>query len=260
MKISENNSEKLAGRRKLVLALMLIAIAASLAYINTLNNEFVFDDVKIIRDNTTIRSLSTVPEIFASMFVYRPLKGQGTRIDPSYRPIRYLSYAVDYQFTGQNPAGYHISNILYHAIASLLVFLVLKRLTGHFGASLGAALIFVVHPVHTESVAYITGRKDVLCTIFFLLAFLAFLKHRRQPKLRHLILLPVFFALAFMGLAYSIFPYLVIDRMTIWDAAAHDSALIFMLWGAAIVLPFIAGYTAFAYRVFRGKVHEPLYK
>jgi cytochrome bd ubiquinol oxidase subunit II len=68
------------------------------------------------------------------------------------------------------------------------------------------------------------------------------------------------FALAFMGLAYSIFPYLVVDRMTIWDAAAHDSALIFMLWGAAIVLPFIVGYTAFAYRVFRGKVREPLYK
>ena len=68
------------------------------------------------------------------------------------------------------------------------------------------------------------------------------------------------FALAFIGLAYSIFPYLVVDRMTIWDAAAHDSALIFMLWGAAIVLPCIAGYTVFAYRVFRGKVREPLYK
>lgn len=68
------------------------------------------------------------------------------------------------------------------------------------------------------------------------------------------------FTLAFVGLAYSIFPYLVVDRLTIWDAAAHDSALIFMLWGAAIVLPFIAGYTVFAYRVFRGKVREPLYK
>lgn len=68
------------------------------------------------------------------------------------------------------------------------------------------------------------------------------------------------YVLAFLGLAYSIFPYVVVDRMTIWDAASHDSALWFMFWGAAIVLPFIAGYTVFAYRVFRGKVREALYK
>ncbi len=68
------------------------------------------------------------------------------------------------------------------------------------------------------------------------------------------------YVLAFLGLAYSIFPYVVVDRMTIWDAASHDSALWFMFWGAVIVLPCIAGYTVFAYRVFRGKVREALYK
>ena len=68
------------------------------------------------------------------------------------------------------------------------------------------------------------------------------------------------YVLAFLGLAYSIFPYVVVDRMTIWDAASHDSALTFMLWGAAIVLPCIAGYTVFSYRVFRGKVRAGLYK
>ncbi len=68
------------------------------------------------------------------------------------------------------------------------------------------------------------------------------------------------YVLAFLGLAYSIFPYVVVDRMTIWDAASHDSALRFMFWGAVIVLPFIAGYTIFAYRVFRGKVRAGLYE
>ncbi|HTD91433.1 MAG TPA: cytochrome d ubiquinol oxidase subunit II, partial [Burkholderiales bacterium] len=56
------------------------------------------------------------------------------------------------------------------------------------------------------------------------------------------------YVLAFLGLAYSIFPYVIIDRMTIWDAAAHISALQFMFWGVVIVLPLIAGYTVFAYR------------
>jgi len=68
------------------------------------------------------------------------------------------------------------------------------------------------------------------------------------------------YVLAFLGLAYSIFPFVVVDRMTIWDAASHDSALRFMFWGAIIVLPFITGYTVFAYRVFRGKVQSALYK
>lgn len=68
------------------------------------------------------------------------------------------------------------------------------------------------------------------------------------------------FLLAFLGLAYSIFPFVVVERMTIWEAAAHPSALQFMFWGAIFVLPFIVGYTFFAYRVFRGKVQGPLYK
>ncbi len=62
------------------------------------------------------------------------------------------------------------------------------------------------------------------------------------------------FVLAFAGLAYSLFPYVVIDRLTIWDAAAHDSSLAFVGVGALLVLPFIAGYTLYSYRVFRGKV------
>lgn len=69
----------------------------------------------------------------------------------------------------------------------------------------------------------------------------------------------VIFTLAFAGLAYSLFPYLVMDKMTIWEAAAHPSALIVVLWGAIVVLPFIAAYTAFSYRVFRGKTRAGLY-
>ena len=61
------------------------------------------------------------------------------------------------------------------------------------------------------------------------------------------------YVLAFAGLAYSLFPYIIIDRMTIWQAAAHDSALKFVLAGAAVVLPFIVGYTFYVYRVFGGK-------
>ena len=67
------------------------------------------------------------------------------------------------------------------------------------------------------------------------------------------------FVLSFLGLAYSLYPYVVMDRLTIWDAAAHPSALKALLLGAAIVLPFIAGYTILSYRIFRGKAKAGLY-
>jgi cytochrome d ubiquinol oxidase subunit II len=67
------------------------------------------------------------------------------------------------------------------------------------------------------------------------------------------------FTLAFLGLAYSLYPYVVIDRLTIWDAAAHPSGLKFVLAGVVIVLPFLVGYTIFAYRVFGGKTTAKLY-
>jgi cytochrome d ubiquinol oxidase subunit II len=68
------------------------------------------------------------------------------------------------------------------------------------------------------------------------------------------------YALAFLGLAYSLFPYVVMDRLTIWEAAAHDSALSFVLVGTLIVLPFIVAYTVYVYRVFRGKAGSSLYE
>jgi cytochrome d ubiquinol oxidase subunit I len=68
------------------------------------------------------------------------------------------------------------------------------------------------------------------------------------------------FTLAFAGLAYSLFPYVVMDRMTIWEAASHPSALKFVLAGVVIVLPFLIAYTAFAHRVFRGKARAGLYE
>jgi cytochrome d ubiquinol oxidase subunit II len=69
----------------------------------------------------------------------------------------------------------------------------------------------------------------------------------------------ILFVIAFLGLAYSLFPYVVIDRLTVWQAAAHPSSLRIVLAGFLLVLPFLIAYTAYAHRVFGGKVREPLY-
>jgi cytochrome d ubiquinol oxidase subunit II len=82
----------------------------------------------------------------------------------------------------------------------------------------------------------------------------------REPDWKPFASAVAIFAIAFTGLAYSLFPYVVMDRMTIWEAAAHPSALGVMLIGVAIVLPLLVAYTAFAYRVFHGKARAGLYE
>ncbi len=67
------------------------------------------------------------------------------------------------------------------------------------------------------------------------------------------------FTLAFIGLAYSLFPFVVIDRLTIWEAATHPAGLKALMVGAGLVLPFIVGYTILSYRIFRGKATKKLY-
>ena len=92
-------------------------------------------------------------------------------------------------------------------------------------------------------------------------------RHAASRRLRRVVgcllaffaLFALFLALAFLGLAYSLFPYVVIDRLTIWEAAAHPSALEAVFAGAIVVLPFIVGYTIMSYRIFRGKAGEKLY-
>jgi tetratricopeptide (TPR) repeat protein len=178
---------------------MLISVISFITYANTLYNEFVFDDVKMIRDNTAIRTPRAAKQILRDMFVYKPLKGrQGTLIDPGYRPVRFLSYVIDYQFSGLSPVGYHISNIVYHALTSFLLFLVLRRLIGNYAAALTGALIFAVHPVNTEAVAYLTGRKDLLCALFYLLAFYAFVRYTEVRSKK-------FFALIFIAFLLALF-------------------------------------------------------
>lgn len=156
------------------LAWLLLGGAIGAVYANTLDNGFVFDDYFMVVENEAIRlPLQEWWKIFG---------GDGRWVG-SYRPLRTLSYAVDYRLGGMRPFVYHLSNLVYHWTAAFLVFLVTLRLLAAGRApatvpALGIALLWAIHPVQTESVAYISGRRDVLAGVFFLLAFYAFLRFR----------------------------------------------------------------------------------
>jgi tetratricopeptide (TPR) repeat protein len=99
-----------------------------------------------------------------------------------YRPLRWISYAIDYQFSGLNPLGYHISNIFFHVLTTLFVFFTISALVENYRVALCAALIFAVHPVHTDCVTYLSGRRDILSTLFYILGFYFFLKSRKKKR------------------------------------------------------------------------------
>lgn len=162
------------------LGLAVVMAAVVLVYVNTLQNGFTIDDEMLIQQDIRIRSLKAILSFFVP-----PIEGPGT-LTFGYRPIRELTYAIDYQFSGLNPVGYHLTNLLLHGLASGLAFLLALHLLGSLLPALATGLLFAVHPVQTEAVAYVTGRKDELVVIFYLagvLSFLSYRVHRSRPAL-----------------------------------------------------------------------------
>ena len=105
-----------------------------------------------------------------------------TRYFANWHPLTWLSYMLDYEIYGLNASGYHVTNLLFHAINSVLVFVVFSRLTGARWQSAAVAALFAVHPLHVESVAWVSERKDVLSTTFGLLAIAAYVRYTRVPS------------------------------------------------------------------------------
>jgi cytochrome d ubiquinol oxidase subunit II len=129
---------------------------------------------------------------------------------------------------------------------------------GLMWVALGVALVSIVTPLASETVweKWFGFPNIVLLSPLPLLTFLSGVfvwKTLGKNDWKPFAGAVAIYVLAFLGLAYSLFPYVVMDRLTIWEAAAHPSALMFVLIGTLIVLPFIAGYTFYVYRVFGGK-------
>ena len=137
-----------------------IFLAVVLAYLPALHAGFVWDDEPLVTANLLLRSLSGLGEIWT-----------GSRT-ADYFPITNTAFWIEYQLFGKNAGGYHVVNILLHAANALLVWRVLRRL--EIPGAFLAGLVFGIHPLHAESVAWISELKNVLCMFFFLLSLLCF--------------------------------------------------------------------------------------
>ena len=151
--------------------LFLLFIAVLAAYANTFRNEFAWDDQFFIVDNIHTRSLESLPDFFTE-----PSTGN------LYRPMRGVFYTLTYKVWGLNELGYHLNAMLLHFLVTLTLFFITLKLTDKGLFSFVAALLFALHPIHTERVTNMTASFDIYGILFLLLSFLAYVIFSKSNK------------------------------------------------------------------------------
>jgi len=186
----------------------IIVLFAFAIYGNTIPNDYALDDALVITQNSfTHKGFSGLREIFT----YDSFKGSGDTYLNSvsggrYRPLSIATFAIEYHFFGENPHISHFLNIIFYALTCLLLFILLTKLFAnhsniHWFNTIPfiATLLFTAHPIHTEVIANIKSRDEILSLLFSLLTLWFIIKHLETKKIIYLICSPIIFILALLS-------------------------------------------------------------
>jgi len=241
-----------------------VAAVAVLVYGNAIDGAFVFDDRMLLVEKPETHTFSHLGGHFSGAEGFHETMGR------YYRPLVALTYCFDNwvseaYYNGQYARVFHLTNIAIHAIATLLLFRILALLCGSWKPALPAALIFAVHPAHTEAVTWISGRTDSLACLFYLAAGLFWIQFAHKAKGWRLGLLGLFYAAALLCKEMAVtFPLAVVlydftvgrdraptfkKRLPIYAGLAALTVL-FVVW-REIALSHVAGRDTYNY--FYGK-------
>ena len=179
------------GRFPTLLICLLLAAAILAVYWPVRNYDFInLDDPTYVTENGHVQAGLT-RESFIWAF---------TATDAAnWHPLTWISLMLDFELYGLNPAGHHLTSVFFHLANTLLLFLVLKLMTGAFWRSALVAALFALHPLHVESVAWVAERKDVLSTFFWIFTLWAYLGYVQRPGVRRYLLILLLFALGLMA-------------------------------------------------------------
>ena len=196
-------------RKRQIIALCLLLAAVTLAvYARVSRLSFVeYDDPDYVSRN---------PHVQAGLN-WQTVRWALTATEAAnWHPLTWLSHALDCQLYGLDPAAHHVTSMGLHTLNVLLLFLLLARATGLTGRSLLVALLFAVHPLNVESVAWVAERKSVLCTLFFLLALGAYGWYVQRPNARRYLLVAAMFVLALASKPMAITLPCVLMLLDFW--------------------------------------------
>jgi len=183
-----NNTFRISRDGTLCLALVMITFVA---FWQVRSHEFVhYDDDRYVFENRHVQGGLTRENV-----VWAFTTGHAT----NWHPVTWLSHQLDCQLFGLNAGAHHTTNLLLHAANTVLLFLVLRRMTGATYKSAFVAALFAVHPLHVESVAWVAERKDVLSTLFWLLTMWAYVRYVHTPGVWRYMSVIALFALGLMA-------------------------------------------------------------
>lgn len=175
---------------------LVIFLIAFIQFSNTLGHDFAWDDKIVIQENDHVQEgIAGIPDLFKKY-------NSGLRKDQyGYRPVTLTSFAIDYSLSNGEPGLFHFMNVVYFGLLCLVLFAVMKRIFYRYSVLLPflITVIFSVHPIHTEVVANIKSRDEILALLFCLLSLLQLLKFVETKKWKHIVLTIVFFAIAFLS-------------------------------------------------------------
>ena len=170
---------------------VLLALVTLVIYLPVLHDGFVnFDDDDYVTNNRVVKNGLTPAGLHWAFTSFH---------SANWHPVTWLSHMMDCELFGLNPAAHHFVNALIHSMNAALLFILLLRLTSLASPSLIVAALFAWHPLHVESVAWISERKDVLSTFFGLLALLSYANFVKENCRRSFLLALAFFALSLMA-------------------------------------------------------------
>lgn len=192
-------------RTQQIIICLFLAIAA--VYWQTAGHEFVYyDDRTYISNNENISGLTSENIIWAFT---------ASRAS-NWHPVTCLSHMLDYQLYGLNPKGHHLTNVLFHIVNAILLFLVLRRMTGALWQSALVAALFALHPLNVESVAWAAERKNVLSSFFWLATMWAYIGYVEKKSVRRYGLVFLFLALGLMSKPMLVTLPFVLLMMDYW--------------------------------------------
>jgi protein O-mannosyl-transferase len=170
-----DNSPVPIERRKVAALCLVLAAMTFAVFGQTLHHEFVtFDDGDYVYDNPVVAQGLTLKGIVWAFSFH----------SANWHPLTWLSHELDCQIYGLHPGGHHLTNVLLQTATVILLFLVLRQMTGALWRSAFVAAVFAIHPLRVESVAWVAERKDVLSGVFFILTIWAYVRYAEEFKVQ----------------------------------------------------------------------------
>ena len=170
-----------------------ILVSTFLVFANTIDHGFAYDDTTQILQNETIRNFSNISTAFTTeVWFWRQMQDKDPNENagpttPYYRPLFTVYLMIGWFLFGTQAAGWHLINVLMHLLAVYFAFLILKRITNDIRLASIATLLFALHPLRTESVAWISGMTDLFLALFLLPSFYLYLIYREKKNIKYLL-------------------------------------------------------------------------